>query len=224
MNNQEFRNRYYGKATDIDGASGVQCVDMFKCYCYDVCGMKAFSLGGDGGYADEIIHRFDALGLGKYFDKVSLNTIAYGDWVVWDKGSKDCPYSHVGMYVGKNGSRIVVFGQNQGSTKANEVPLSIDGVIGVLRVKSQYLTESRWVAYPNAQWKYKKDDGTYAWNEFIWDNEYNAWYFFDTNGYMVRNYFVKDKDKWCYLQEDGKMFKGGKIAFKADNSGYLTKV
>ena len=214
MNNQEFRNRYYGKATDIDGASGVQCVDMFKCYCYDVCGMKAFSLGGDGGYADEIIHRFDALGLGKYFDKVSLNTIAYGDWVVWDKGSKDCPYSHVGMYVGKNGSRIVVFGQNQGSTKANEVPLSIDGVIGVLRVKPQYLTESRWVAYPN----------TYAWNEFIWDNEYNAWYFFDTNGYMVRNYFVKDKDKWCYLQEDGKMFKGGKIAFKADNSGYLTKV
>lgn len=84
--------------------------------------------------------------------------------------------------------------------------------------------KSNWVAYPNSQWKYTKPNGQYAWKEFIWDDEYQAWYYFDENGYMARNYFVKDTkrpDKWCYLQADGKMFKGGTLTFSVNNSGYI---
>ena len=83
---------------------------------------------------------------------------------------------------------------------------------------------SRWKAFPNGIWKYFKLVGRYAKNEWIFDKEYNGWYYFDENESMVRDTFVKHDGKWTYIQKDGKMFKGGNITFKADNSGYLTRL
>lgn len=149
MTAKEFRNKYLGKAIDVDGAAGVQCVDLFKQCCY-LAGKVAFALGGDGGYADEIVHRFDALGLGVYFEQVSLSNAQYGDWIVWDKGSKDCPYSHVAMFERWEGSRVFVLGQNQfGKKAATEGSLSTHGIIGVLRLKAWRQAEQA----PTAKYK-----------------------------------------------------------------------
>lgn len=131
---KQFRDKYLGYAIDVDGAAGVQCVDLFKQCCY-LAGKKAFALGGSG-YADEIVHRFNALGLGEYFNLVSLSNAQYGDWIIWDKNSRECPDSHVAMFVGWNGSKVQVLGQNQfGQKKATEGPIHTDGIIGVLRLK-----------------------------------------------------------------------------------------
>lgn len=133
---QEFRNKYIGKAIDVDGAYGAQCVDLFKQVCY-LAGKKPFALGGSG-YAEEIVKRYKPLGLDKYFTLVSLANAQYGDWIVWSKGSHDCPDSHVAMFIKKDGnSRIIALGQNQfGKAAANEGSLSTHGIIGVLRLKA----------------------------------------------------------------------------------------
>ena len=142
---KEFRNTYIGKAIDVDGAAGVQCVDLFKQCCY-LAGKKAFALGGSG-YADEIVHRFTALGLDDYFTKVSLADARYGDWCVWDKGSKEAPDSHVAMFEKKDGSsRAIFLGQNQGGvSKATEISISTSGIIGVLRLKAWATTGKKTV-------------------------------------------------------------------------------
>lgn len=148
---KEFRNTYIGKSIDVDGAAGVQCVDLFKQCCY-LAGKKAFSLGGSG-YADEIIHRFTALGLDDYFTKVSLSDAQYGDWCVWDKGSKEAPDSHVAMFEEWDGSsRAIFLGQNQGGVaKATEISISTSGIIGVLRLKA-------WKTSSATSTKYKVGD------------------------------------------------------------------
>lgn len=131
----QFRDNAIGKALDIDGVAGAQCVDLFKQVCY-LAGMKPFSLGGSG-YAHEISKRFDALGLGVIFAKVSIQGMKYGDWIIWDYGSVEAPYSHVAMFLRYDGSgRAVVLGQNQnGIIAANEASISLSGVIAVLRLK-----------------------------------------------------------------------------------------
>lgn len=86
------------------------------------------------------------------------------------------------------------------------------------------MSASHWVACSGARWKYKKDNGMYAKSEWIFDEEYSAWYYFDENCYMMRSSFVPYENHWCYLEADGKMFKGGTIRFRADNSGYLKKI
>lgn len=135
MNARQFRDKYIGKAIDIDGAAGVQCVDLFKIYCYDICKMKPFSLGGSG-YSNEIVKRFTQLGLNKHFKLVPLNEAQYGDWLVWDMNSPSCPYTHVGMFVKWSGNdRVLTFGMNQGQKAANEIALRTAGIIGCLRLK-----------------------------------------------------------------------------------------
>ena len=147
---QEFRNKYIGKAIDVDGAYGAQCVDLFKQVCY-LAGMKPFALGGSG-YAEEIVKRYKPLGLDTYFTLVSLSNAQYGDWIVWSKGSHDCPDSHVAMFIKKDGnSRIIALGQNQfGKAAANEGGLSTHGIIGVLRLKA-------WMVKPSTPSKKTND-------------------------------------------------------------------
>ncbi|MCI9524472.1 MAG: hypothetical protein HFF01_05385 [Erysipelotrichaceae bacterium] len=140
---QEFRNQYLGKAIDVDGAYGAQCVDLFKQVCY-LAGMKPFALGGSG-YAEEIVKRYQPLGLNAYFTLVSLSNAQYGDWIVWSKGSHDCPDSHVAMFIRMDGvNRVMVFGQNQfGKAYGNEGSISTHGIIGVLRFKAWSIQSTR---------------------------------------------------------------------------------
>ena len=40
MTVEEFVKKYNGKLIDYDHAFGAQCVDVFRQYCPDVCGIK----------------------------------------------------------------------------------------------------------------------------------------------------------------------------------------
>lgn len=136
---QLFIELYNGKSVDSDGVAGFQCVDTFKLILTILGDPDANrALGGDG-YAHQIWYRFDALGYGAYFDRVS--TPKLGDVAIF-AASGETPDSHVAMYVSDaGGGRANFFGQNQGASYHNTVSLPTSNVLGYLRVKSQFWHE-----------------------------------------------------------------------------------
>ena len=128
MTASEFYTRYVGKAVDIDGAAGVQCVDLFKAFTKENYGVWQYNC--TNGYASGLwIYRKDKPYY-KYFVDASINDLHDGDWVIWGN-CKACPQSHVAMYYkGK------FFGQNQNGKKYGTLAnISKQGVLGVLRPK-----------------------------------------------------------------------------------------
>lgn len=128
MTAKEFYNKHNGRAVDIDGTAGVQCVDLFKAFTKENYGISNYNC--TNGYASGLwIYRKSKPYYSK-FKEVSINSLQNGDWVFWAKGSKPCPKSHVAMYY--NGK---FFGQNQGQKAARLINISTSGVLGVLRPK-----------------------------------------------------------------------------------------
>lgn len=104
----EFVKQYNGKAIDYDHAYGVQCVDGFRAFCQWAFG-KSWSTGN--GWADG--YWYNRSRYSNYFIEVDKNHIHEGDWVIWARGSKSHPSSHIAMY--HNGME---FGQNQGGNRS----------------------------------------------------------------------------------------------------------
>ena len=129
MTATEFYNKQVGKAVDIDYTAGVQCVDLFKIFTKTNYGVWQYTCGN--GYANGLWLNRKSKPYYQYFDEVNINSLQDGDWCFWDKGSKDCPDSHVAMYYqGK------FFGQNQNGVKsATLANISKDGMLGALRPK-----------------------------------------------------------------------------------------
>lgn len=128
MTAKEFYNKHNGRAVDIDGTAGVQCVDLFKAFTKENYGISNYNC--TNGYASGLwIYRKSKPYYSK-FKEVSINSLQNGDWVFWAKGSRPCPKSHVAMYY--NGK---FFGQNQGQKAARLINISTSGVLGVLRPK-----------------------------------------------------------------------------------------
>ena len=128
MTAKEFYNKHNGRAVDIDGTAGVQCVDLFKAFTKENYGISNYNC--TNGYASGLwIYRKSKPYYSK-FKEVSINSLQNGDWVFWAKGSRPCPKSHVAMYY--NGK---FFGQNQGQKAAKLINISTSGVLGVLRPK-----------------------------------------------------------------------------------------
>lgn len=128
MTAKEFYNKHNGRAVDVDGTAGVQCVDLFKAFTKENYGISNYNC--TNGYASGLwIYRKSKPYYSK-FKEVSINSLQNGDWVFWAKGSKPCPKSHVAMYY--NGK---FFGQNQGQKAARLINISTSGVLGVLRPK-----------------------------------------------------------------------------------------
>lgn len=82
---------------------------------------------------------------------------------------------------------------------------------------------TNWISCGDGKWQYCKD-GRLLKNEMVWDAEYQAWYAFDSQGYMIRSSLYPYQGKFVWLQESGKMLKNGELKLKADNSGYLSKI
>ena len=80
-----------------------------------------------------------------------------------------------------------------------------------------------WVSVGDGKWQYRKD-GRLIKNDMVWDSEYQAWYAFDSQGYMIRSALFQYQNKYVWLEESGKMLKNGELKLKADNSGYLSKI
>ena len=132
---QEFINETNGHAYDMDGAYGVQCVDGIKKFVHDVYGESNFTCGN--GWAYGLWTLYGKNGVQKYFDKFPYSEGKEGDWIIWNKGSKYAPNSHVAMLYKKVSSSIVdAYGQNQNGKKYfNFCNVSTEGILGVLRPK-----------------------------------------------------------------------------------------
>lgn len=135
MSIDEFINETNGHAYDMDGAYGVQCVDGIKKFVQDFKGESNFSCGNNWAYGLWVC--YGSNGVEKYFNKHSYEEARKGDWIIWNKGSKEAPNSHVGMFIEDVGNgRVKTYGQSQNGIKAfNYCDCSKDGILGVLRLK-----------------------------------------------------------------------------------------
>ena len=135
INPDVFIKNTKGKAYDIDKVAGVQCVDGIKKFTLDIYGKYDFNCGSCG-YAYGLWTNYGSNGVEKYFTQVPFKEAVKGDWIIWNKGSKDAPTSHVAMYVSSNSSKVQAYGQNQNGKKAfNTASLSTNGILGVLRCR-----------------------------------------------------------------------------------------
>lgn len=103
----DFYKTYLGKAIDYDKGYGVQCVDGFRVFCQWAFGT---SWPTGNGWADGYWYNREKYS--KYFTFVSAKDLKNGDWVIWARGSKSHPSSHIAMYYNHQS-----FGQNQHDNK-----------------------------------------------------------------------------------------------------------
>lgn len=133
MNYEQFIAKYEGKATDIDGSAGVQCVDLAKAYMRDLFGVPFFSVGSAKNYFE----KFDTYPeLRGKFTKI-LNTPTFvplkGDIAVWGS-SKGKGHGHVAICTGEGNTRYFYsFDQNWNEKKCVKVYHDYKGFLGVLR-------------------------------------------------------------------------------------------
>ncbi len=141
MNIDNFIKETIGKGYDIDKAYGIQCVDGFKKFTQDAYNESNFTCGN--GWAYGLWTCYGKNGVEKYYNKHPFSEARKGDWIIWNKGSKQAPNSHVGMFIEKVGNdKVKVYGQNQAGIKEfNYCTVSIDGILGVLRLKINENTE-----------------------------------------------------------------------------------
>lgn len=128
---QEFLNQYLGWGKDIDGAAGIQCVDLAKEH-YRLVGVPNYRdpIGGDG-YADNIWYHKERWAA--WYDFIPAGSFKDGDMVIFPhkaRGGWTHPYSHVCFWYGGK-----EFGTNQGTPKATLINTDWSDALGALRFK-----------------------------------------------------------------------------------------
>ena len=129
-----FVKKYLGKATDVDGYAGAQCVDLAKLFIEKVLGVKPESIGNAHAYYDD----FDNTYLKKHFKKITYKKgvkAQKGDLVVWGKKyNGNSKYGHIAIATGEQtATHIKTYDQNWGGKEMKEVNHSLDGIAGFLR-------------------------------------------------------------------------------------------
>lgn len=216
---KQFISQFKGKAIDIDGAYGVQCVDGFKAFCKWM-GYPVKATGN--GWADGYWYNRATQGYAKYFDFITDTTkLQEGDWLFWAFGSKDCPYSHVAMFVQyDNASKTKgsIFGQNQGAKNGafNTVANHGLGILGAFRPKEWSINQDKakeWVnlLYTNILGRKADTNGLNGWTASLVNGTQakvviNG--FFNSSEYKKRNtsneQFVVDCYKGCLNRKPDK--------------------
>lgn len=140
---QAFVETYTGKLIDNDGAYGVQCVDGFQTgNVY----LSIPTMPTPNNWADGYWTCLDSNGhpspeteawVNKYFDRIrDPKDFRNGDWVIWARGSKSHPSSHIAMYY--NGQE---FGENQGGDRSFCLKSTdFSDALGALRPKAWSLS------------------------------------------------------------------------------------
>lgn len=126
---KQFYEKYLGKGIDYDKSYGVQCVDGFKLVCHELgIPVKPTPNNWADGY---FIYR-NQLNYNRYFEYIyDPKQFKNGDWVIWRRGSKSHPSSHIAMYYQKKS-----FGQNQGGNRSfNLKATDFSDCMGALRPK-----------------------------------------------------------------------------------------
>jgi hypothetical protein len=140
---QAFVEIYTGKLIDNDHAYGVQCVDGFQTgNVY----LEIPTMPTPNNWADGYWTCLDANGnpsptteawVNKYFDRIrNPEDFRNGDWVIWARGSKSHPSSHIAMWY--NGQE---FGENQGGDRSFCLKSTdFSDALGALRPKAWSLS------------------------------------------------------------------------------------
>jgi len=140
----QFIKNHLGKGVDVDGAAGIQCVDLIKAYLKEIFGIKA----GAWGNARHYFECFNDKSWGGYtrmhekFDRIK-NTPELvplrGDICVWGEGvsdSHDC--GHIALATGEGDTRsFYTYDQNWGGKACKKVKhrYTSEDFLGVLRPK-----------------------------------------------------------------------------------------
>lgn len=153
MTYDEFVKSYIGKATDIDGSSGVQCVDLAKMFIKYVLGVTPQSIGHAHSYYDN----FENTYLKKHFTKIPYKVgvkAQKGDLVVWGiKYNGKSEYGHIAIATGENTAKTVTtYDQNWSGKAMKKVEHSVTGILGFLRPKDQSNIVTKAVTQPTAKY------------------------------------------------------------------------
>ncbi len=107
----DFVNINIRKPVDFDGRYGAQCVDLFRQYAADVCGVEEKMEGVVG--AKDLFLNWDSMQREKkYFARItSSNGGIPGDAAVWNATAGN-PFGHVAIVLSSNQTDLLVFEQD----------------------------------------------------------------------------------------------------------------
>jgi len=169
---QQFIDKYKGKSIDYDGFANVQCVDAFKQFCAWAGYPVQITVTN---WADGYWWYRDQQGWNKYFEYITNpKALRPGDWCFWAIGSRSCPSSHVGMFVGyTNNFKTVgqIFSENQGTFRGFSTgPISLD-ICGAFRprifVNTTNISNYVKLLYKNIMKREYDSGGLSAWTKAI---------------------------------------------------------
>lgn len=218
---KEFYEKYNGVAVDDDGAYGCQCVDLFRVACREF-GVPVKPTPNN--YADGYWYSREALGYGKYFDYItSPKDFKEGDIVIWARGSKSHPSSHIAFFMPPNKE----FGTNQGGDRSACVKVTdFSDALGALRLKAFAEPYTGWKKQ-NGRWYYlRRDERLTGWQQLKWSGGYD-WFFFRDNGVMITGLHWlewKGVSQWYYFSPRTGAMQTGDIMLTLNfgKSGKLT--
>ena len=155
-----FIKKHLGKAIDVDGAAGVQCVDLAKAYLKEVFDIPYFAVGSARNYYE----RFDSYPQLKSKFKRIANTPDFvpqkGDLAVWD-ATKGGGHGHVAICAGKGDTRhFYSYDQNWGDKACKLVRHDYKGFSGVLRPRYSELLSAIKDATADYYPKYSGNSGS----------------------------------------------------------------
>lgn len=102
MDFQDFINKTLGKAIDVDGAYGCQCVDLFN-YFNKLYNNGVYINCSPSGYARSLAENKANNGILNYYQETAVNNMITGTVVVYGNCSV-APSSHVAFFVKDNGN------------------------------------------------------------------------------------------------------------------------
>ena len=185
---KEFILRTTGMSIDYDHSFGVQCVDGIKYFNSLIYGKADFTCGNNFAYGLWV--NYGSNGVEKYFQKKKYKDSLIGDWIIWNYGSKDAPYSHVAMLVEKiSDNKVKCWGESSGKGFSYQ-EIDTNGILGVLRPNIYDLNE---YLKPNGYFK-KGDNSEKILNicEFFSDKKLVGKYF---GNYLYSIVKVYQKEK-----------------------------
>lgn len=102
MDFQDFINKTLGKAIDVDGAYGCQCVDLFN-YFNKLYNNGVYINCRPSGYARSLAENKANNGILNYYQETAVNNMIEGTVVVYGNCSV-APSSHVAFFIKDNGN------------------------------------------------------------------------------------------------------------------------
>lgn len=102
MDFQDFINKTLGKAIDVDGIYGAQCVDLFN-YFNKLYNNGIYINCRPSGYARSLAENKNNNGILNYYQETAVNNMIEGTVVVYGNCSV-APSSHVAFFVKDNGN------------------------------------------------------------------------------------------------------------------------